>query len=124
MERQKSSDDCNKELTSKSQSSSNGSAPTSPLVAESSGPGVFRAARELAQLRADLAEIGVDPGCEDGGSNPSTPSGRKGPGRGRGRQAMQYEEVPSWHDEENGITYKKGGQYAHRQKSKSRNAVV
>ncbi len=77
---------------------------------ESGSTGVFRAARELAQLRADLAEIGVDPGAEEGGSNPCTPSGRKGSGRGRGRQPAQYEEVTSWVDEESGVTYTKGGE--------------
>ena len=109
MEQQKTTDD-KKDIAVKSQNSSNGSAPASPAGSVDTGStGVFRAARELAQLRADLVEIGVDPGGEDGGSNPSTPSGRKGPGRGRGRQPMQYEEVLSWYDEENGITYKKGG---------------
>ena len=112
MDEQKPSED-KKEVTSPSQNISNGSAPASPTGADSgnNNTGVFRAARELAQLRADLVEIGVDPGGDEGGSNPATPSGRKGPGRGRGRQPMQYEEVLSWYDEENGITYTKGGQY-------------
>ena len=105
----KSSED-KKEVSNRSQNSSNGSAPTSPVRTNCSSIGVFRAARELAQLKADLAEIGVEPGCDEGGSNPSTPSGRKGAGRGRGRQPMLYEEVRSWNDEENGVTYKKGGQ--------------
>ena len=112
VDEQKPSED-RKEVTSSSQNISNGSAPASPAGTDSgnNNNGVFRAARELAQLRADLVEIGVDPGGDEGGSNPATPSGRKGPGRGRGRQPMQYEEVLSWYDDENGITYTKGGQY-------------
>ncbi len=114
----------NSHASQKYSASTNGSAPSSPApsspASTSSGrgyshTGVHRAVRELAQLRADLVEIGVDPGIDDdlgAGSNPSTPSGRKGPGRGRGRQPMQYEEINSFADEELGITYKKGGKYS------------
>ena len=106
--------ECNQDTSKKSQNTSYASvvsAPGSP--SDSGGTGVFRAARELAQLKADLVEIGVDPAGDDGGgSNPSTPSGRKGSGRGRGRQPVQYEEVETWYDEENRITYTKGGTFS------------